>query len=109
MRQQFLMDVELNQRFELSDYLFGSGLDTDTVLSFREQQTNIFNAVQDLEALAEKQESAIVLLTDGHQTFGRNYAYMSAKNPVFPIVIGDTLENPDIHISRINVNAYATL
>ena len=109
LRQQFLMDVELNQRFDMSDFLFGSGLDTDTVLSFREQQTNVFNAVKDLDALTEKQKSAIVLLTDGHQTFGRNYAFMATKSPVFPMVIGDTIENPDINISRINVNAYATL
>lgn len=108
-RQQFLMDAELHQRFDMSDYLFGSGIDADTLLSFKEEQTNIFKAVQDLEALAEAQKSAIVLLTDGHQTFGRNYAYMATKSPVFPIVIGDTLENPDISISRINVNAYATL
>ena len=58
LRQQFLMDVELNQRFDMSDFLFGSGLDTDTVLSFREQQTNVFNAVKDLDALTEKHKSA---------------------------------------------------
>ena len=109
LRQQFLTDAELHQRFDMSDYLFGSGIDADTILSFKEEQTNIFKAVQDLEALAEEQKSAIVLLTDGHQTFGRNYAYMATKSPVFPIAIGDTLENPDISISIIYVHAYATL
>ncbi len=34
---------------------------------------------------------------------------MSSKNPIFPIVIGDTTARPDIEISRVNVNAYATL
>ncbi len=109
LRQQFLTDEALNQRFEMSDFLFGSGLDTDSLLSFTEQQTNIFNAVQDLDALTDKQKSAIILLTDGHQTFGRNYAYMATKSPVFPMAIGDTTERLDISISRVNVNAYATL
>lgn len=109
LRQQFLTDPELNNRFELADFLFGAGLDTDSLLDFRAQQTNIFNAVKDLDALTEKQKSAIILITDGHQTFGRNYAYMASKNPVFPIVIGDTTVASDISISRVNVNAYATL
>ena len=108
-KQNFLNDADLNNRFDMSLFLFGSGLSTDSLLNFREQQTNIYNAVEQMDALAEKQESAIILLTDGHQTFGRNYSYMPTKNPVFPIIIGDTIENEDIHISRINVNAYATL
>ncbi len=108
LRQLFLKDAELNNRFEMSDFLFGSGLDVDTLLNFEEQQTNIYHVVEDLEALAEQRKSAIILLTDGHQTFGRNYAYMTTKNPVFPVVIGDTIERTDINIGRINVNAYAT-
>ena len=108
-KQQFLKDAALNNRFDISAFLFGSGLSTDSLLNFKEQQTNIYNAVEQMDALAEKQESAIILLTDGHQTFGRNYNYMATKNPVFSVVIGDTIENEDIHISRINVNAYATL
>lgn len=108
-KQQFLTDAELNERFDMSVFRFGSGLSTDSLLNFEEQQTNIYNAVTQMDALAEKQESAIILLSDGHQTFGRNYSYMTTKNPVFPVVIGDTIENEDIHISRINVNAYATL
>ena len=86
LRQLFLKDAELNNRFEMSDFLFGSGLDVDTLLNFEEQQTNIYHVVEDLEALAEQRKSAIILLTDGHQTFGRNYAYMTTKNPVFPFL-----------------------
>ena len=108
-REQFLTDADLNGRFDLSVFLFGSGLTTDTLLSFKEQQTNIYNAVEQLDVLAEQQNSAIIVGSDGHQTFGRNYAYINTKNSIFPIVIGDTLENEDISINRINVNAYATL
>jgi len=108
-KEQFLDDADLKDRFDLSVFQFGSGLSTDTLLNFKDQQTNIYNVVEQLDVLAQEQNAAIVIPTDGHQTFGRNYAYLNTNNAVFPIVIGDTIENEDISISRINVNAYATL
>jgi len=108
-KEQFLDDADLKDRFDLSVFQFGSGLSTDTLLNFKDQQTNIYNVVEQLDVLAQAQNAAIVIPTDGHQTFGRNYAYLNTNNAVFPIVIGDTIENEDISISRINVNAYATL
>ena len=109
LRRQFLNDPALYDRFDMSAFLFGSGLVTDSLLNFKEQQTNIYKAIDGLDALAGQQKSAIILLTDGHQTFGKNYVYMTTKNPVFPVIVGDTLEKMDINISRINVNAYASL
>ncbi|MCP4883013.1 MAG: hypothetical protein GY908_04425 [Flavobacteriales bacterium] len=108
-KEQFLDDADLKDRFDLSVFQFGSGLSTDTLLNFKDQQTNIYNVVEQLDVLAQAQNAAIVIPTDGHQTFGRNYAYLKTNNTVFPVVIGDTIENEDISISRINVNAYATL
>lgn len=109
LRQFFLKDKDLNNRFDIGLYKFGSGISIDTLLSFEESQTDIYKLIDGLNNLAPEQSSAIVLLTDGNQTYGRNYAFMDSKNPVFPIVIGDTLEAKDIEISRVNVNAYASL
>ena len=109
LRQFFLKDKDLNDRFDIEVYKFGAGISTDTLLSFEEAQTDIYKLVDGLNALAPEHASPIVLLTDGNQTYGRNYAFMASKNPVFPIVIGDTLVPEDIGISRVNVNAYASL
>lgn len=109
LRDQFIRDDELNDRFDISDFVFGSVLETDSLLDFEEQQTNINSTVESLDAFADKNKAAIILPTDGHQTFGKNYAYLKTNNPVYPIVVGDTIEKPDINISRINVNAYVTL
>ncbi len=108
-RQLFLEDKELNDRFDLSYFSFGASISTDTLLHFDEDQTNLYKTIQDINSLGADRLSSIVLLSDGNQTYGSNYAYMSSKNPIFPIVIGDTISRPDIEINRVNINAYATL
>lgn len=109
LRQLFLDDHELNDRFDIEVFRFGSGVSTDTSLSFNEQQTDVYKVIEGLNALSSEQVSPIVLLTDGNQTYGNNYAYMLSKNPVYPVVTGDTIIHSDIEISRVNVNAYASL
>lgn len=102
-------DDELKNRFEVSTFLFGERLTKDSLWNFEEVQTNIYSAIKDLEALNEGGISSILMVTDGRQTYGQNYAYLNAKNPIFPIVTGDTLDVIDLSIDRVNTNAYATL
>lgn len=109
LRRSFLEDPEIGKRFDLSSLRFGNVVSTDTLLQFDASQTNLYKIVQDANALSKDQVSPIVLITDGNQTYGNNFRYMSSGNPVFPIVVGDTVRRPDIQIDRINVNAYATL
>ena len=109
LRQLFQDDNELNDKFDIEVFNFGSGITTDTTLSFNEDHTDIYKVVDGLNALSSDQPSPIVLITDGNQTFGNNYAYMFSKNPVFPMIIGDTIVHSDLEISRVNVNAYASL
>ena len=109
LRQLFQNDKELNTRFDLEVFSFGATIATDTALNFDENQTDIHNVVDGLNALSSEQLAPMVLLTDGNQTFGNNYAYMYSKNPVFPIIFGDTIVHSDLEISRVNVNAYASL
>lgn len=102
-------DADLKNRFEVSTFLFGERLTTDSLWNFEDVQTNIHRAVMDLEALYDEGVSSVVLITDGRQTYGQNYAYLKARNPIFPIVTGDTLDVIDLSIDRVNTNAYATL
>lgn len=109
LKKLFTSDKELNERFELLDFIFGSGVQVDSTLSFDDPRSDIYNAVEVLNSFSTENSAPIVMLTDGNQTYGRDYTFMSSKNPVFPMAVGDTLQRPDISISRINVNAYATL
>ena len=102
-------DEDLHKRFDLSSFRFGNNLSADTVMDFNDEQTNIYKAVNDVNSLIGTDNAAMLLLTDGIQTYGNNYAFMASKTPVFPLVFGDTLMRPDIEITRVNVNAYTNL
>lgn len=109
LREKFLMDADIMKRFDLSLFQFGGRMSLDTMLTYDRKQTNIFQTIEDVNALENSRISPVVLVTDGNQTYGNNYRYIHSKNPIFPIAIGDTVLKPDIKIDRINVNAYATL
>ncbi|MCA0931945.1 hypothetical protein LCM02_05750 [Lutimonas saemankumensis] len=102
-------DADLNNRFEVSTFLFGERLVSDSLWNFRDEQTNIHRAITDLEALSEEGSASIIMISDGRQNYGQNYAYLKPKNPIFPIITADTLHIIDLSIERINANAYATL
>lgn len=100
---------KLNDKFKVNIYQFSDDLYTYDSLTFEGTQTNIVKSLEKLNSIQPKGTSATVLLTDGNQTFGSNYAYYKASIPVFPIVIGDTSKYEDLYISRINVNRYTNL
>jgi len=105
----FKTDGELNKRFDINSFQFGVRLSSDTLLNFEETQSNIYQAVKDINLVSNQKSSPIILITDGNQTYGQAYAYMNSKHKVFPVVIGDTIIKSDLEISLVNVNAYATL
>ena len=102
---------ELKDRFQIEYYKFDNELYKLDSLSFDKNQTNIFKALSGLSDIYKNSNTAVVLLTDGNQTYGRDYQYGSAiKNiPVFPLVLGDTTSYADLKIERLNVNKYAFL
>ena len=105
----FESDDELKDRFEINRFHFGERLSSDTLLSFNESQTNIYKGIEDLNLISSQKSTPIVLISDGHQTYGKSYAYMSSKNQIFPIAVGDTMARADLEINLVNVNAFATL
>lgn len=106
-------DPELNNRFSLETFGFGKNIrriDVDS-LSFNESQTDISQALKEVENINDSRPEAIVLLTDGNQNIGQDFQYYkSGKNSViYPVVIGDTTLYNDLFISNLNVNKYAFL
>ena len=102
-------DRELNDKFEIDYFTFGDQLQNTRNYSFQEHQTNIFEALNGLNKLVKRQISPIILISDGNQTYGNDYKYFMSKQPVFPMMIGDTIQFSDLKIDRINVNTYTFL
>ena len=104
-----LSDKDLNKRFQISSYSFGSTLKNNSNFTFQENKTNIYAAFTELNSLFKKQTAPIVLISDGNQTYGNDYKYFRSDQPIYPIIIGDTVQPSDLKIDRVNVNAFSYL
>ncbi|TPV31507.1 VWA domain-containing protein [Paucihalobacter ruber] len=102
---------ELNNRFNIEFYQFDSELYNLTETNFDKNQSDISKALSGLADIYKNSNTAITLLTDGNQTYGRDYQYSAStkKLPVFPLILGDTTKYADLKIQQLNVNKYAFL
>ena len=52
-----------------------------------------------------------MLISDGNQTLGNDYEYSTSgiKNPIFPLILGDSTNFIDLKIQQLNTNRYAFL
>lgn len=100
---------ELNDKFDLNIFVFDEDLKMTDSLSFEGKQTNIANAFNKLQDIYKSDIAPTILLSDGNQTFGSDYGYttLKYKQPIYPIVLGDTTQHVDIKLQKLNVNKYA--
>ena len=106
---QITNDSDLNNKFTIKQYSFGSSLQVNDSLNFKQTNTNISKALKENNSIHKKSTNPTLLFTDGNQTIGDSYEYTSVKNEVYPIVFGDTTQYQDIRISHLNVNKYSYL
>ena len=110
---RFVKDIkentELNKKFDINYYAFSDDFYTLDTIAFNVSETNIINPLQKLQTLNNDKVAPTILITDGNQTQGSNYAYYKAKNPIYTVVVGDTLQYDDLEIAQINVNSYVNL
>ena len=104
-------DKSLNENFNIEYYTFGNDLKPLDSLTFNETQSNITTVFDNLSQIYKNAVAPIVLITDGNQTYGRDYEFESLhyKQPIFPIILGDTITHSDLKIQQLNVNKYAYL
>jgi len=103
-------DKSLNENFNVAYYTFGKDLKTLDSLNFNETQSNITNAFNGLSQIYRNTVAPVVLITDGNQTYGKDYEFsQQLKQPVFTIILGDTLTYSDLKIQQLNVNKYVYL
>ncbi|WP_418603900.1 VWA domain-containing protein [Hwangdonia sp.] len=102
---------ELSTKFNISKYTFGEQLKPFDSLRFTEKQTNISDAFSQLSEVYSDANTASVLISDGNQTYGNDYEFITTKykNPIYPIILGDTVTHTDLKIHQLNVNRYAYL
>jgi hypothetical protein len=99
----------INNKFDVQFFKFGENISVLDSLSFLENQTNIYKAIDRVEALQKNTISPILLISDGNQTTGNLYPFIKTKKNVFPLIIGDTIPKSDVRIAQINVNKYSYL
>ena len=102
---------ELNNRFDIVYYSFSDNLKDSISLTFDKTQTNISKALNELDQIYKNTTAPIVMVTDGNQTYGKDYQFGSNnyKQSVYPVIVGDTISVLDTKIEQLNVNRYAYL
>ncbi|MDC7993599.1 vWA domain-containing protein [Altibacter sp. HG106] len=109
--QDLQRNEALNDRFEVVYYRFGNTLEPLDSLSFSEENTQITKALESLQETFRNQTAPTILLSDGNQTLGSDYEFISVREnqPVYPLILGDSLQSADLRIERLNSNRYAFL
>ncbi|WP_033958354.1 hypothetical protein [Psychroserpens jangbogonensis] len=102
---------QLKENFNLEFYTFGKSVNPSDSLNFNEQQSNIAQVFDRLSEVYNSSVSPTLLITDGNQTYGYDYEFMTKryKQAIFPVILGDTTTYTDIKIQQLNVNRYAYL
>lgn len=99
----------LNDKFNVEFYTFGESLKASDSVSFAEEETNIYDAFKQLSQIYKRTTAPTLLISDGNQTFGNDYQFINHqyKQPIYPIILGDTIQYTDLKIQQFNVNKYA--
>ena len=102
---------ELAERFNIQKYSFGKSVRSLDSLNFNDRQSNISEALIQFGEIYAKTTAPIVVLTDGNQTYGSDYSFISnkIKQPIYPIILGDSAIYADLSIKQLNVNRYVYL
>ncbi len=101
----------LNEHFNMEFYTFGKDLNASDSIGFNENQSNISRVFNRLSEINSRSVSPAILISDGNQTYGDDYQFITRryKQPIFPVMLGDTTKFVDLKIEQLNVNKYAYL
>ncbi|AXO79165.1 VWA domain-containing protein [Olleya aquimaris] len=104
-------NAELNNKFNIELFSFGNTLNSNDSLSFNQNQTNLDKLFKQLAQVYKNSTAPTIVVSDGNQTIGSDYQFSAKKynQPIYPIILGDTVVYSDLQISKLNVNKYAYL
>lgn len=108
---EIIENSELNDRFKIEPFIFGKDVSSFDSLNFNEKQSHISQALKQIGEAFSDQTAPVVIIGDGNQTYGTDYSFLSnsIKQPVFPIILGDSTVYADLSIRQLNVNRYVFL
>ena len=111
LREKLKDDKALNEKFDLTFFSFGEEFKEMDSLNFKEKSTNISKALASLNELFKNGIAPTILISDGNQTLGSDYEFSSSKfkNPIYSVILGDSLKYMDLKIENLNTNRYAFL
>jgi len=109
--QQIKNHKELQDKFKVDYYSFGSEIKKADTLSFTENKTELTPLFDNLTEIYAGQVAPTILITDGNQTYGEDYLYKAKQysQDIYAVAVGDTTLYSDLKIERVNVNKYAYL
>lgn len=109
--EKLTSNEDLKAKFNIERYTFGEKLSASNSINFNEKQTNIAEAISQLSQIYKQSISPTVLISDGNQTYGNSYEFANStyKQPIYPVILGDTIRYTDLKIQQLNVNKYAFL
>ncbi|MDP9047948.1 MAG: hypothetical protein M3N14_07410 [Bacteroidota bacterium] len=103
---------QLGTQYDVRDFHFSRDLDSGLSKSFTGKQTDISNAIHQLnERFVNQNIGALVLATDGLYNQGSDpqYEARNFKNSIYTIALGDTVPKRDLLIGNVNYNKTAFL
>ena len=103
---------ELQNKFKINSFSFGKDIKPLDCLDFKSKQSNITKGLKSLFNIYKSEVAPIILISDGNQNIGENYMNkfdIPFTQSIYPIVIGDSVFNEDLKISKINTNRYTFL
>ena len=102
---------ELSAKFNIDFYSFGDDVVSFDSIQFNESRTNISKVFTNLNQVYRQTVSPTLLISDGNQTYGNDYEFTASKynQPVYPVILGDTITYSDLRLEQLNVNRYAYL
>jgi hypothetical protein len=108
---QLTDDEGLIEKFSIQSYTFSNEIQPLDSLAFKGKTTNIEKSLETIKETFANGNNAVILISDGNQTYGRDYEYVSLGNQsqLNTIVVGDTTSYLDVGIGLVNSNRYAFL
>jgi len=105
------VNKELQDKFEVLLYGFGDQIVDSLSYTFKDKQTKIEQSLASIQKVHRKQNSPILIISDGNQTYGQDYSYYKSKfnQPIYSISLGDTTQVADLYINTVNANKYVYL
>ncbi len=106
---RFRESAKLKENFDVQLFAFGEELELLDSLNYDARQTNLATVFTSLSSVYKTGVFPTIVITDGNQTFGRDYQYQAQTydQAVYPVVAGDTIQYADSRVERVNVNRYA--